>query len=184
MKTVPITKPFEPARSLGEYLAREFGVPPTTICSEIGLYWELTAVSEMPAARPPLAMRSVRSVLHIWSGLAILSLRTKRKSTLDWNSPVFDFRVQANELRSTLYSRRGARTVALVSSKWRYRHDRVEFIEEFNRYLIAARLQMLVASSMRSAGEFSAARLSKALAASQPRWNSDRCRRLCISRQH
>jgi hypothetical protein len=33
---------------------------------------------------------------------------------------------------------RGGVPVALLSSKWRYRHDRVEFIEEFNRYLMAA----------------------------------------------
>ncbi len=67
-----------------------------------------------------------------------------------------------------IVARRGDLPVALMSCKWRYRHDRVEFVEEFMRYLTPARRLNSNMEFYAITGEFSSARLHKALEASQP----------------
>lgn len=154
-------------KKLGAYLAAQFGVPGERICDEIGVYWRLREIRNMQPNN--LLGNSFRSLC-----VAYLERFGNPKISYEEElSPHAEFvghQLQGASPRAKIdiVARRGKLPVALMSCKWRYRHDRVEFIEEFMRYLTPARRLNSNMEFYAITGEFSPARLHKALEASQP----------------
>jgi hypothetical protein len=155
------------SRRLGGYLAKELGVPVEDLCKTIGTYARVPVIrTQQPHNLLGHGFRSIGVVfLERYGDPEITYHEEMRAHELFPGIPLPGASPKA---KIDIVAMRKGVVVALISSKWRYRHDRVEFIEEFNRYLMAARRSNPRCELYAITGEFSAARLHKALAASPP----------------
>jgi hypothetical protein len=155
------------SRRLGVYLAAELGVPLADLCTTIGAYARLPQIRNQQP--------------HNLLGHAFRSISTDFLRRFGDEEVTYHEEVDAHDLfpgiplpgaspkaKIDIVAMRRSTVVALISSKWRYRHDRVEFIEEFNRYLMAARRSNSNCGLYAVTGEFAPSRLHKALEASAP----------------
>ena len=154
-------------RQLAEYLARELAVSPGDLCATIAEYWRLPGIRTMqPHNLVGHAFRSICVAYLERFGDPEVCYEEEVNPFAEF--PGFVLQGASPRAKIDIVARRKGRTVALISSKWRYRHDRVEFIEEFMRYLIAARRANPKCELYALTGEFSPARLHKGLEASLP----------------
>jgi hypothetical protein len=149
-------------KQLGEYLATQLGIPTEHICSTVGAYWRLPEIGKMqPHNLVGHAFRSMCVAYLERFGDPGISYEEEVSPHAEF--PGFPLQGASPRAKIDVVARRGTQTVALMSSKWRYRHDRVEFIEEFMRYLIAAKRSNPNCELYALTGEFSPARLHKGL---------------------
>lgn len=154
-------------RRLGAYLATQMGVSADSVCATIAAYWRVPGIGHQ---------QPHNLVGHAFRSLCVAYLERFGDPGIAYEEevspheefPGFALPGASTRAKVDIVARRGSRTVALFSSKWRYRHDRVEFIEEFNRYLSAARRSNPNCELYAVTGEFSASRLAKALDSSKP----------------
>lgn len=155
------------SRNLGAYLAKELGVSIQQLCATIGQYWMLPGIRPLQPHNP---------VGHAFRSMCVAYLQRFGDPSITYEEevspftefPGHSFPGSSPRAKIDIIARRGDRTVAIISSKWRFRHDRVEFIEEGYRYVTAARRHNPNCELYALTGEFSAARLHKALEASKP----------------
>jgi hypothetical protein len=78
------------------------------------------------------------------------------------------FTTRSRDPKLDIVARRGNVTVALISSRWRFRHDRVDVVEEAIAYATAARRHNPACRLYASVGEFAPNRLEKILSNCPP----------------
>lgn len=150
------------ASELSDYLAAQLNVPREILCSNVGLYWKHPQVSHLQPHNP---------VGHAFRSIVVRVLRKYGNDEIAYGQevnpaqefPGQEFRTRSKNPRIDIVARRGNRTVALISTRWRYRHDRVDVVEEAMAYAPAARRHNPSCQLYAVVGEFSPARLEKIL---------------------
>ena len=155
------------AESLTGFLADELDIAPDSVCEQIGAYWRLPGIAD----RQPNNL-----VGHAFRSLTVHILETFGDPGITYSeevSPYAEFPGQEFSTRSLdpkidIVARRGNVTVAIISSRWRFRHDRVDVVEEAMAYVPAARRHNSDCRFFASVGEFAPNRLDKILAHCPP----------------
>ena len=167
LKSGSLNGTIQASQRLGKYLAGELGVPVDEICATIGTYWR----------QPRIRTLQPHNLLgHGFRSMGVAYLQRYGDSDVEYHEemsahqlfPGIPLPGASPRAKIDIVAMRRNVPVALISSKWRYRHDRVEFIEEFNRYLMAARRLNPHCELYAITGELSSSRLHKALEASMP----------------
>lgn len=150
------------AEALSAYLAKELGVQRTTLCESIGSYWK---------HRDILMFQPNNLVGHAFKSLVVHVLRSFGDKDISYDEevdpreeiPGHQFQTRSKNARIDIVARRGKQTVALMSARWRFRHDRVDVIDEALAYAPAARRQNPNCKFYAVIGEFAPNRLEKIL---------------------
>lgn len=155
------------AETLSQYLAGELGFNRKDLCPEIGQFWRHPQIiSLQPNNLIGNAFRSsLKKALQLFGdpGLTIEEEINPRDEF-----PGNPFASRSKAPRIDVLVRRGHLPVALISVRWRFRHDRVDVVDEAISYAPAARRLNPRAKFYAFVGEFSPARLDKILSNCPP----------------
>ncbi len=145
---------------IADLLAKELKVTRQALCSEIGLYWQEPLVSnKQPHNLIGHAFRSViAETLRVFGakGLDVSEEEDPYKLFAG-----FGFTSRSKNPRIDIVVKKNAKPVALISTRWRFRHDRVDLIDESRSYLTAARSVNSNCKFYAVIGEFAASRINK-----------------------
>lgn len=158
----PGSAAFRRGSELGDFLARELGFDRQELCSHIGLYWADPRFRLIQPHNP---------VGHAFRSLLVEALTMFGDPDVSYEEevdplkefPGFEFPTRSNGARLDIVARRGAVTTAIISSRWRFRHDRVEVVEEALAYGTAAVRSNRHCKQYAWVGEFLPSRLDKIL---------------------
>lgn len=155
------------AELLSVYLARELGCPRADLCDAIGQYWRLPEIRPLQYNNPiGHAFRSL-----ITESLALFgnpAIRYEEEVDPRVLFPGVEFKTRSKNPKIDIVARKNGDIVALISARWRFRHDRVDVPDEAIAYMPAARRVNSRSCFYAVVGEFSAARLEKILENSAP----------------
>lgn len=155
------------AETLTSFLANELGVSRTTLCDEIAAYWKHPNISNLQPHN--LAGHAFRSLtVHILKTFGDPDVTYAEEVSPYEEFPGQHFTTRSREPKIDIVARRGDVTVAIISSRWRYRHDRVDVVEEAMAYAPAARRHNPNCLLYASVGEFAPNRLDKVLSNCPP----------------
>ena len=155
------------AEALTAYLANELGVPRAGLCNEIAAYWKHPdVVGLQPHNLVGHAFRSL--VVHILKTFGDQGITYAEEISPYQEFPGQQFATRSPGAKIDIIARRGTVTVALISSRWRFRHDRVDVVEEAMAYAPAARRHNTGCRLYASVGEFAPNRLDKILSNCPP----------------
>lgn len=150
------------AEKLSSFLAEQLGIDRNNLCGEIGLYWrEALIQSFQPNNLVGHAFRSL--VVTILEKFGSQDIHYEEEVDPHHEFPGFEFSTRSKKPRIDIVARRGNKTVALMSTRWRYRHDRVDVVEEALAYGSAARRHNPKCQLFAVIGEFAPNRLEKIL---------------------
>jgi len=156
------------AERLTAYLAQKLGVPREDLCQTIGAYWQ----------RPEIrALQPHNLVGHAFRSLVTTTLQLFGDTEIQYDEeadphaefPGYTFQTRSRRARIDIIARRGKRPVALVSTRWRYRHDRLDLSDEALAYVPALRRQNPSGHFYAVVGEFDGGRLRKLLDSCPPK---------------
>jgi hypothetical protein len=154
------------AEQLSQFLATQLDVPRERVCGYLGQYWDLPEIVDLqPNNLVGHAFRSiVASVLKTYGNDEITY-----DEEVDPNAefPGYNFVTRSKNPRIDIVARRGNTPIALISARWRYRHDRVDLVDEAVAYAQVRRTNPNL-RFYAIVGEFAAARLEKVLAHCPP----------------
>lgn len=152
---------------LTAYLAKELGFSRSSLCSNIGQYWEHNQVSDkQPHNLVGHAFRSITvRCLELFGDRGITY---EEEVSPHSEFPGYNFNTRSKDPKIDIVARRGHNTVALISSRWRFRHDRVDVVEEALAYSGAAQRHNPNCKLYASVAEFSPNRLEKILSNCPP----------------
>lgn len=155
------------AENLTGYLAGELGVPPAELCARIGLYWGQPKVRKLqPHNLVGHAFRSlVVTALEQFGAPGLTYAEEVSPYTL---FPGHQFHTRSEDPRVDVVASKGPQTVALISTRWRFRHDRVDVVDEALAYVSAARRHNPNCKIYAVVGEFAPNRLHKILSNCPP----------------
>ena len=155
------------AEALTSFLAIGLGVPRANLCNEIATYWRHLDIADLQPHN--LAGHAFRSLtVHILETFGDPGITYAEEVSSYDEFPGQQFTTRSQEPRIDIVARRGDVTVALISSRWRYRHDRVDVVEEAMAYAPAARRHNPGCRLYASVGEFAPNRLDKVLSNCPP----------------
>lgn len=155
------------AEALSGFLANDLDIPRGALCDEIGAYWRHPRISGFQPHN--LAGHAFRSLtVHILETFGDQSITYAEEINPYDEFPGQQFTTRSQNPKIDIAARRGNATVALISSRWRYRHDRVDVIEEAMAYAPAARRHNPDCRLYASVGEFAPNRLEKVLSNCPP----------------
>ena len=155
------------AESLTSVLANALNVPRSDLCSEISAYWKHPSISSLQPHN--LAGHAFRSLtVHILETFGDPSIAYAEEVSPYDEFPGQQFTTRSQDAKIDIVARRGGVTVALISSRWRFRHDRVDVVEEAMAYVTAARRHNPACRLYASVGEFAPNRLEKILSNCPP----------------
>jgi hypothetical protein len=150
------------ADQLSQYLAAQLGCARVNLCPTIAKFWRHPTVASLQMHN--LVGNAFRSII-----VDALKLYGAQGLTYDEEVnytdafPGWKFRSRSRLGKIDIFARRGKQPVAMFSTRWRYRHDRVDFIHEAQAYTAAA-LEMYSGFPYYAVtGEFNPARLLKVL---------------------
>ena len=153
--------------TLTAQLANELAVPRTAICNEIAAYWRHPDIAHLqPHNLVGHAFRSL--TVHILETFGDPGIAYAEEVSPYEEFPGQHFTTRSNNPRIDIVARRGNATAALISSRWRFRHDRVDVIEEAMAYAPAARRHNPDCRLYACVGEFAPNRLDKVLSNCPP----------------
>lgn len=155
------------AEDMSRYLADQLGVRRDQLCDSIGTYW---ARKELRSVQPnnPVG-HAFRSILVEYLEMFGSPLLTFDEEVDPYKIfPGSDFRGRSKNPKIDIVAYKNNIPVALISCRWRYRHDRVDIIDEAQNYVPIARRQYSGCRFYAFVGEFSAARLDKVLKNAAP----------------
>lgn len=155
------------AEVLTAYLATQLGVPRAELRDAIGLYWRQPSIS---------ALQPHNLVGHAFRSLMVTILETFGDQGIVYEEevdphaefPGFHFATRSPDAKLDIVGRRDGHLVALLSTRWRYRHDRVDLVDEALAYAPPARRQNHNCKLYALIGEFAPNRLHKVLANCPP----------------
>lgn len=159
------------ATQLSTYLAKELGVSPAELCDTIGAFYRSPIISEMqPHNIVGHAFRSICvEILKIYGDPEV----TYEEEVDPYATfPGYSFDTRSKDAKLDIMASRKGIPVALISARWRYRHDRVDVHEEMFAYGPAARRVNRECALYGLVGEFSPVRLEKLLSHSPPARNA------------
>lgn len=150
------------AENLTQYVAKEIGVSRADLCSSIGLYWQTPVIS----TKQPNNL-----VGHAFRSMLVEALKKFGDPGITYEEevppadefPGHVFPTRSKNAKLDIVARRGKVTVALISSRWRFRHDRVDMIDEAMAYVTPARRANPNCQLYVWLGEFAPNRLHKVL---------------------
>jgi hypothetical protein len=155
------------AEDLTMYLAKQLRIERDTICSEIGLYWRQPKISTFqPHNLVGHAFKSL--IVNVLQKFGNPSIAYEEEVSPHEEFPGFQFMTRSKKPKIDIVARKGKLTVALISSRWRFRHDRVDVVEEALAYAPAARRLNPKCDLLAVVGEFAPNRLDKILSACPP----------------
>lgn len=150
------------ADMLACFLAAELGIPRADLCDEIAAYWRHRDIAGLQPHN--LAGHAFRSLtVHILETFGDKGITYSEEVSPYEEFPGQQFITRSNDPKIDIIARRDNVTVALISSRWRFRHDRVDVVEEAMAYAPAARRHNPKCRFYASVGEFSPNRLDKVL---------------------
>ena len=160
--TNPNTKASKDAVKLTNYLADQLGVPRINTCDFIGDYYRHDKIKYKQPHN--LVGNSFRSLLvHVLNKYGDQGITYEEEVDPHKEFPGYNFGSRSKNPRIDIVARRGNNTVALISARWRYRHDRVDMIDEAHSYKPPALRLNSNAKFYAWTGEFSPSRLDKVL---------------------
>ncbi|MGB8411249.1 MAG: hypothetical protein WCE23_00330 [Candidatus Binatus sp.] len=160
----------ERAEHLTTYLAAGLNVSRAKLCSVIGQYWR----------DPDIAKFQPHNLVgHAFRSLIVTILETWGDSGITYEEevgphdefPGYQFGTRSKRAKIDVIARRGDLTVALISARWRFRHDRVDVVEEALAYAPAAQRVNRNCKFYAVLGEFAPNRLEKVLTHCPPQPN-------------
>lgn len=157
----------ERAEALTSYLAAQIGVPRSEIADHIGTYWRQPRV---------VALQPHNLFGHAFRSLIVTVLQRFGDQAIQYEEevdpraefPGYEFPTRSSAARLDIVARRNGLVVSMISTKWRFRHDRVDFLDEALAYAHAARRQNQRCKLYAVVGEFAPNRLQKVLANCPP----------------
>ena len=161
----PDTPVIRRSKDLTDYLANELGIKRHKLCEKIGAYWRNPRIEGLQ--RNNLLGNAFRSLtVHI--------LKTFGNDKIEYTEevspyeafnlpPNHKFPTRSDNPKIDIVARKNGSTVALISARWRYRHDRVDIVEEVKAYTLAAQEHNEKCRFYAFVGEFVPARLKKIL---------------------
>lgn len=155
------------AEALSAYLAEQLGVQRHDLHLNTGLYWNEPQIRTLqPHNLVGHAFRSlIVAVLGIFGDPGITYEEECDPHT---EFPGYRFDTRSPEAKIDIVARRNGRLVALLSTRLRYRHDRVDLVDEALAYAPAARRQNHNSRLYAVVGEFAPNRLHKVLSNCPP----------------
>lgn len=150
------------AERLSSFLAAQLSCTRDELCARIGAYWRLPLVSQLQYHNlVGNAFRSIVSEILVHYGSPGIRYEEEVHAADLFRS--WPLRSRSKEPMIDIVAFKGPRPVAMLSTRWRYRHDRVDFIDEAHAYS-AAGLRMFGGIPFYAVtGEFSPARVGKVL---------------------
>jgi len=150
------------ADRLTDYLAGSLGVSRSDLCGNVGRYWHNTAVR---------GLQPHNLVGHAFRSIVVAVLQTFGDSSLTYEEevdpyvlyPGVQFHTRSLRPRIDIVASRLGIPVALMSVRWRYRHDRVDLVDEAIAYAPAGRRRNPYCKFYAVIGEFAPSRLDKVL---------------------
>ena len=150
------------AEALTGVLANALGVPRADLCNEIAAYWRHPSIAGLQPHN--LAGHAFRSLtVHILETFGAQGIAYGEEVSPYDEFPGQHFTTRSRDPKIDIVARKGDATAALISSRWRYRHDRVDVVEEAMAYAPAARRHNPHCRLYASVGEFAPNRLDKVL---------------------
>jgi hypothetical protein len=155
------------AELLSEYLAEQLGVDRQTLCNTIGLYWQVPTIrASQPHNLVGNAFRSlVRTTLELFGDPDISYEEEVYPGT---EFPGHTFPTRSKNAKIDIVARRKNMTVAVLTVRWRFRHDRLDVIDEAIAYAPAVHRHNPNSKVYAVLGEFDGGRLRKVLAHCPP----------------
>jgi hypothetical protein len=155
------------AEQMSAFLAQELGVERKDLCGTIGRFWSRRELRGVQPNNP--VGHAFRSIVVEYMALFGAQHLTYEEEVDPYQLfPGGDFRGRSKEPKIDIVAFKDSVPVALVSCRWRYRHDRVDIIDEAQNYVPIARRQYPGCRFYACVGEFAAARLEKVLKNSGP----------------
>jgi len=150
------------AEQLTEYLAGQLGVPRPDLCANIGTYFQQAHIRRLQPNNP---------VGHAYRSLATNALQRFGDPGITYEEEVNPhaefpgqvFTTRSKRARIDIVARRENRTVALLSVRWRVRHDRLDVVDEAIAYAPASQRHNPHSRVYAVLGEFDCGRLRKVL---------------------
>jgi len=142
---------------IGDYIAEKLGVPRGELCSHMGGF--LKGLAIQPNNPRGHAFRSlIAETLSIYGDT---DLTVREEVDPHPLYPGFTFALRSASPRIDIVVLRNQRIVALCSTRWSYRHDRVDMLEEATNYMAAARRENPHCKFFGITAELNPARLKK-----------------------
>jgi hypothetical protein len=165
-KGIP-NKVLRSAEQMTTFLAKELGVERGEVCESIGTFWKHRDLRGVQPNNP---------VGHAFRSILVEYLTLFGAKGLQYEEEVDpyglfhggDFKGRSKEPKIDIVVYKHNVPVALITCRWRYRHDRVDIIDEAQNYVPIARRQFTGCRFYACVGEFSAARLEKILKNAAP----------------
>jgi hypothetical protein len=171
------------AGRVADFLASQLQISPAQLCSNLGLFFDHPDIRGLQPNNPRgHAFRSI--VAETISRFGDPALTITEEQSPHALFPGFPMANRSVGAKIDIVVNRGPLVVALVSTRWTYRHDRVDLIDEARAYIPAARNLNPACVYYGVVAEFGKERLKKSLIRRRPS-----CRPLlsevwCTSRRH
>lgn len=155
------------AEQLTAFLATELGINRPDLCQNVGIYWQHPKIREV---------QPHNLVGHAYRSLITTALAEFGDHAVEYEEevdprsefPGNPFATRSKSPRIDIVARRDRRTVALLSVRWRFRHDRVDVVDEAIAYTSAFYRHNPNGKFYAVLGEFDGGRLRKVLAHCPP----------------
>jgi hypothetical protein len=155
------------AEQLTVYLAAQLGIDRRDLCQNIGLYWRLPKIRPLQPHNPlGHAFRSLTTAALQRFGNPAITYEEEVGPHTEFPGQVFTTR--SKHAKIDIVARRENRTVALLTVRWRVRHDRLDVVDEAMAYAPAAHRHNPHSKVYAVLGEFDGGRLRKVLANCPP----------------
>jgi hypothetical protein len=150
------------AEQLTAYLAAQLGIDRAMLCQEIGLYWRQEKIRVLQPHNPlGNAFRSLVTATLQRFGDKDVTYEEEVHPHVEFPGQVFATRSKSAKI--DIVARRENRTVALLTVRWRVRHDRLDVVDEGIAYAPAIHRHNPNGKVYAVLGEFDGGRLRKVL---------------------
>lgn len=156
------------AEKLSAYIAQQLGCSREELCARIGAYWRHVQVSQLQQHNlVGNAFRSIVTEILAHFGAPEITYREEMHATELLTG--FSMPSRSKQPKIDIVAFKGPRPVAMISTRWRFRHDRVDFIDEAHAYTAAAARLYGPVPYFAVLGEFNPARIGKVLDNAPPK---------------
>ena len=155
------------AEELSSYLALQLNIDRRALCGSIGQYWRHEKIRSLqPHNLVGHAFRSLTATVLSQFGDKGITYEEEVDPHVEFPGHIFTTRSKNPKI--DVVARRGNRTVALLTVRWRFRHDRLDVVDEAIAYTPAFSRQNSNGKFYAVLGEFDGGRLRKVLANCAP----------------